>query len=344
MKTSGKPFLALVLLAGLPFARPAGVHHRSLRIHPGTSLAHTYSIIAIDPEHDEMGFAVQSHWFNVGSVVGWAEAGVGVVATQSLVDISYGPLGLELMRGGKPAPAALQALLTADEGRELRQVAMLDVEGRIAAHTGKRCIPEAGHIVGKRYSVQANLMEKPTVWPAMARAFETAGGDLADRMMAALEAAQKEGGDIRGRQSAAMKIVRIRPRGPAWKNVRLDLRVDDHPQPLRELRRLLTVHRGYDEMNAGDLALEKNDFQAAMEHYEKASRMLSGNLEPRFWQAVGLVQAHRVDEALRVFREVFARDRKWWVLLQRLPQTGLFPQDEELWKRLHQAFDANDPR
>jgi len=211
--------------------------------------AHTYSIIAIDPEANEMGVAVQSHWFSVGSVVTWAEPGVGVVATQSLVDVSYGPLGLELLRGGKTASEALQALLRVDEGREVRQVAILDARGNVAAHTGSRCIPEAGHQVSWNYAVQANLMLKATVWPAMARAFETTKGDLAERMMAALEAA--EGGDLRGRQSAAIKIVRVRPEGPWWQNIVMELRVEDHPEPLRELRRLITLHRAYAHMNAG---------------------------------------------------------------------------------------------
>lgn len=334
--------LSRIMVFGIPLGIlivPIGLHIQSVTGRTIVRPIHTYSIIAIDPDRNEMGFAVQSHWFNVGSVVGWAESGVGVVATQSLVDISYGPLGLALMRGGKSANAALQALLNTDDGRDVRQVAMLDTQGNIAAHTGKRCIPEAGHIIGEFFSVQANLMEKNSVWPAMAKAFQKTTGDLAKRMLAALEAAENEGGDIRGRQSAALKVVRIQPEGPSWRNILVDLRVDDHLQPLIELRRLLNVHRAYDEMNAGDLALEKNNFAEAMKHYKEGARLLPDNLEPRFWQAVGLVQAGHAEEALPIFSEIFQIDRKWWILLQRLPGVNLFPSDKNLWNKLHKMFD-----
>src|ERR1044071_1764313 len=165
---------------------------------------HTFSIVARDPSTGELGVAVQSHWFSVGPIVPWAEAGVGAVATQSFVDPSYGKNGLELMRAGKSAPDTLKELLAKDEGREVRQVAMIDAQGRVDAWTGKNYIQAAGHIVGKNFSVQANLMLNDKVWPAMARAFENTKGDLADRMLAALDAAQAAGGDIRGKQSAAI--------------------------------------------------------------------------------------------------------------------------------------------
>jgi uncharacterized Ntn-hydrolase superfamily protein len=165
--------------------------------HP-SRLAHTFSIVARDPQSGEMGVAVQSHWFSVGSVVTWAEAGVGAVATQSLVEISYGPLGLALMRAGKSPSEALAALLAADERRELRQVAMVDTQGRMATHTGARCIADAGHETGESFSVQANMMARPDVWPAMARAYREAEGDLAESLLTALEAGQAAGGDIRG--------------------------------------------------------------------------------------------------------------------------------------------------
>lgn len=298
----------------------------------------TYSIIAIDPEANEMGVAVQSHWFSVGSVVTWAEPGVGVVATQSLVDVSYGPLGLDLMRGGKTASEALQALLRADEGREVRQVAMLDVRGNVVAHTGSRCIPEAGHQVGPNYSVQANLMLRATVWPAMARAFETTKGDLAERLMAALEAAEAEGGDLRGRQSAAMKIVRVRPEGPWWRNVVMELRVEDHPAPLKELRRLIQLHRAYAHMNAGDAALEKNDMATAMREYAAAEALAPDNLEMRFWHAVGLIGVGRLDEALPILVPVLRKDARWMILLERLPKVGLLPPDPAILERVRAAL------
>jgi uncharacterized Ntn-hydrolase superfamily protein len=174
---------------------------------------HTYSIVARDPGTGEMGVAVQSHWFSVGSNVAWAEAGVGAIATQSFIDPAYGKKGLELMRSGKSAPEALAELLKADEGRDMRQVAMIDALGRLAAHTGKRCIAAAGQQTGKTYSAQANLMDRATVWPAMAQAFEAAKGDLIEKLLAALEAAEREGGDIRGKQSAAILIVKARERG-----------------------------------------------------------------------------------------------------------------------------------
>jgi uncharacterized Ntn-hydrolase superfamily protein len=194
---------------------------------------HTYSIVARDPATGEIGVAVQSHWFSVGAVVPWVEAEVGGVATQSIADPSYGKLSLDLMRAGKSAPQALSALLASDQGRELRQVAMIDAQGRVAAHTGELNIPAAGHQTGENYSVQANLMLNDRVWPAMADAFESAEGDLAERMMQALEAAQAVGGDIRGEQSAALVVVAGRNTGQPWSDRRFDLRVEDSSEPLR---------------------------------------------------------------------------------------------------------------
>lgn len=176
----------------------------------------TYSIVARDPATGELGVAVQSHWFGVGAIVPFAEAGVGAVATQSFVDPSYGPLGLELVRAGRTAPEALAGLLEADPHPDVRQVAMIDAAGNVAAHTGENAIIAAGHHTGENYSVQANLMGSETVWPAMVTAFEAARGDLAERMLAALEAAQAEGGDIRGRQSAALVVVSGEPTGRPW--------------------------------------------------------------------------------------------------------------------------------
>ncbi|MEK7799809.1 MAG: DUF1028 domain-containing protein, partial [Acidobacteriota bacterium] len=283
------------------------------------------------------GVAVQSHWFNVGSIVPWAEAGVGAVATQSFVDPSYGKLGLDLMRAGKSAPDALKALLAGDEGREVRQVAMIDAQGRVAAHTGSKDIQAAGQIVGKSYSVQANLMLDDTVWPAMSRAFEAAQGDLAGRMLAALDAAQAAGGDIRGRQSAALIVVTGKPTGRPWEDRLFDLRVDDSPEPLKELRRLVTLQRAYRHMNAGDLAVEKGDDDRALAEYSAAAKLVPDNAEMIYWWAVALVNMGRVDDALPLFRKVFAMDRNWATLTPRLPKSGLLPDDPKLIDRIVKA-------
>lgn len=295
---------------------------------------HTYSIVARDPQTGELGVAVQSHWFSVGSIVSWAEAGVGAVATQSFVDPSYGKLGLDLMRAGRSAPDALKALLAGDEGRDVRQVAMIDAQGRVAAHTGSKDIPEAGHIVGNNFSVQANLMLSDKVWPAMARAFENTKGDLAEKMMAALEAAEQAGGDIRGKQSAALIVVTGKPTGRAWADRVFDLRIDDHPEPLKELRRLLTLHRAYNHMNAGDLAVEKGDNERALKEYGAAARLASDNAEMVYWHAVALVNMKRVDEALPLFRRVFRMDKNWATLTPRLAKVGLLPNDAKLIERI----------
>jgi uncharacterized Ntn-hydrolase superfamily protein len=295
---------------------------------------HTFSIVARDEETGELGVAVQSHWFSVGSIVPWAEAGVGTVATQSFVDPSYGKLGLDLMRAGRSAPDALKALLAGDEGRDVRQVAMIDARGRVDAWTGGKDIQAAGHFVGKNYSVQANLMMNDRVWPAMSRAFETTKGDLAERMLAALDAAQGAGGDIRGRQSAALIVVTGKPTGKAWADRVFDLRIDDSPEPLKELRRLVTLHRAYNHMNAGDLAVEKKDNEGALREYGAAEKLVPDNAEMIYWHAVALVNMNRVEEALPLFRKVFAMDKNWATLTPRLPKAGLMPDDAKLIERI----------
>lgn len=296
----------------------------------------TYSIVARDPATGEMGVAVQSHWFSVGSNVTWAEAGVGAIATQSFIDPAYGKRGLELMRAGKSAPEALAELLAADEGRDVRQVAMIDSQGRIAAHTGKKCIIAAGHQTGKTFSAQANLMDRATVWPAMARAFDAAKGDLTDKLMAALEAGEREGGDIRGKQSAAILIVKAKSTGRPWPgaDVVVDLRVDDHAAPLEEMKRLVRVHRAYVHMNNGDLCAEKKDWDCASREYSAAEKILPEQMETVFWHAVTLVTGGRVEEALPMFKKVFAREPKWAELVERLPHSELLPNDPALIKRI----------
>jgi uncharacterized Ntn-hydrolase superfamily protein len=295
---------------------------------------HTFSIVARDPETGELGVAVQSHWFSVGSIVPWAEAGVGAVATQSFVDPAYGRLGLEMMRTGKSAPDALKGLLAGDDGRDVRQVAMIDAQGRVDAWTGKNDIQAAGHVVGKSFSVQANLMLNDKVWPAMAQAFENTKGDLADRMMAALDAAQSVGGDIRGRQSAAIIVVTGKPTGQPWKDRTFDLRVDDSAEPLKDLRRLITLQRAYNHMNAGDLAVEKKDNEGALREYGAAERLVPDNAEMVYWHAVALVNMGRVDESLPLFKRVFAMDHNWATLTPRLPKSGLLPDDPKVIERI----------
>jgi len=292
------------------------------------SRMHTFSIVARDPKTGEMGVAVQSHWFSVGVSVPWAEAGVGAVATQSFVNPSYGPKGLDLMRSGKSAPESLKELIAADSGEAVRQVAMVDAEGRVAVHTGKRCVECAGHKTGDGYSVQANLMLNDKVPAAMAEAFEEARGDLAERMMMALEAAQEVGGDIRGKQSAAMIVVKATSSGKPWEDRVVDLRVDDHPEPLKELRRLLKLARAYDHMNAGDAAMEKNDVARAVEEYNAAVKLAGDNLEIAFWSALTMVVKGKVDQAVPIFRKVFAADKNWVEVLKRLPRAGLIPDND----------------
>ncbi|HMJ26359.1 MAG TPA: DUF1028 domain-containing protein [Pyrinomonadaceae bacterium] len=303
---------------------------------------HTFSIVARDPKTGELGVAVQSHWFSVGSVVPWAEAGVGAIATQSFVDASYGPLGLSLMRAGRSAPEALKGLLAADEGRDVRQVAMIDAQGRVDAWTGKSDIQAAGHHVGSNYSVQANLMLNDKVWPAMAAAFESTKGDLAERMLAALDAAQAAGGDIRGKQSAALIVVSGKPTGQAWKDRVFDLRVDDSEAPLKELRRLVTLQRAYNHMNAGDLATEHNDNEGALREYSAAEKIASTTTgvpqsryaEMIYWHAVALVNMKRVDESLPLFVRAFDMEPGWRELTPRLPHAGLLPDDAKLIEKI----------
>jgi len=291
---------------------------------------HTYSIVAFDEETGELGVAVQSHWFSVGFLVPWAKAGVGAVATQSFVKVDYGPEGLNRMEHGQSAEEALTSLLEEDNGKAVRQVAMIDVKGSVAAHTGTKCIYAAGHQIGKNYSVQANLMEKETVWPSMANAFERSNGDLAEKMMAALEAAEAEGGDIRGKQSAAMLIVSGNPTGIPWKDVVMDIRVDDHAEPLKELKRLIRVHRAYQHANKGDHYLELEEIEKALVEYEKASEFYPENPELPYWSAVTLASKGNLDQALPIFREVFQKEPRLRILTPRLVNSGLLPNDPAL--------------
>ncbi len=326
--------LALAALAAA--AQPAAAPPATAPETPRRPV-HTFSIVARDPVTGDLGVAVQSHWFSVGSSVTWAEAGVGAVATQSFVDPAYGPLGLELMRAGKSAPEALAGLLAADPEREVRQVGMVDAKGRVAAHTGKKDIQAAGHHVGAGYAVQANLMANDKVWPAMSKAFEAAQGDLAERMLVALEAAQAVGGDIRGQQSAALIVVPGTPSGRPWADRIFDLRVEDHPRPLEELRRLLHVARAYRHMNAGDLAVERKDMAGAEREYGAAMKLMPDSAEVVFWYAAALAMAGEVDRSLPLFARAYALDPAWRTLVPRLPASGLLPADPSVISRIEKA-------
>ena len=289
-----------------------------------SGLAHTFSIVARDPVTGEMAVGVQSHWFSVGTAVPWGEAGVGVVATQSFVNKSYGFKGLQLMKNGKTAPQALKELLLLDEGRELRQVAMIDTNGNVDSYTGKNCIDYAGNIVGKNYSVQSNMMLTNKVCIAMARAFErSAGKPLAERVLLALQAAQAVGGDIRGKQSAAILVVAGHSTGQPWNERLIDLRVDDNDLPLVELDRLLRLYRAYEHMDKGDLATEKNNMQLAMEEYGMAMKMFPKNLEMQYWTAITLANNKRVKEATALLQKIYKQDGNWRELTKRLPKVGL---------------------
>jgi uncharacterized Ntn-hydrolase superfamily protein len=295
---------------------------------------HTFSIVARDSETGQLGVAVQSHWFSVGSIVSWAAPGVGAVATQSLVDPAYGPQGLYLMRQGRTPEQALNALRTADPHPEGRQVAMVDAQGRVAAYTGDRAIREFCHITGDGYSVQANLMGPSTICTAMSRAYDAAEGDLAARLMAALHAAQAEGGDIRGQQSAALLVVSGDASLPEWGGRIFDLRVEDHRRPLQEMDRLLALARAYNEMNAGDEAMTRDAVAEARDHYSAAMRLAPDNHEMVFWTAATLAGAGDVEASLPLFRRAFRMHPPWRELVQRLPAAGLMPDDPALTARI----------
>jgi len=295
---------------------------------------HTYSIVAVDREAGEIGVAVQSHWFSVGSTVPWAEAGVGAIATQSFVNLSFGPRGLELLRKGRSPQRVVEELLRSDPAGQMRQLAVIDRHGTAAAHTGRRCVPEAGHVLGENFSVQANLMASAEVWPAMARSFQRSSGPLAERLVETLRAAQACGGDLRGTQSAAIVVVRVEPTGLIWKDRLIDLRVEDHRDPLGELSRLLRVFRAYEHMNRGDEALEAEDGPGALREYGEARRLYPDSQEIRFWSAVSLVNAGELEQALPVFGELFGAHPNWETLLERIYGLGLLRTDRNGYERI----------
>lgn len=292
--------------------------------------AHTFSIVAIDPESGDMGIAVQSHWFSVGNTVAWAEAGLGVIATQAVVNLDFGPNGLALLKTGLSADQVLDSLWKSDPGREMRQVAVLDANGKMAVNTGKACVGEAGHKKGKNYSVQANTVESPQIWEAMGAAFERTSGALADKMIAALEVAQTMGGDIRGKQSASLLIVTGTATGKPWLDRKVDLRVDDYHTPVTELKRLYKVQKAYNSMNMGFHFLNKNDLNAAGYHFNQAQKLYPENQEIMFWYAVELANKGAIDQALPIFKKIFDKEEIWKTkMLPRIVKAGVLTVNEE---------------
>ena len=286
--------------------------------------AHTYSIVAKDANTGEMAVGVQSHWFSVGTLVSWGKSGVGVVATQSFVNPSYGPNGIELMENGVSAEEALKQLTDQDEGRDFRQAAMLDVNGSVNAFTGEKCIESAGHFVGENFSVQANMMLNDKVIPAMKKAFQDNSNlPLAERIIKVFEAAESVGGDIRGKQSAALIVVGAEKTSNVWEDKKIDLRVDDSSNPIKEIKRLLKVHRAYEHMNRGDLAIEENDMEKALSEYGKAQVLFPENHEMSFWKAIALLNNGKKDAARPILKKVFKENSNWKKLIYRLPKSGL---------------------
>jgi uncharacterized Ntn-hydrolase superfamily protein len=282
----------------------------------------TYSIVARDPITGDLGVAVQSHWFAAGRLVPWAESGVGAVATQAMVEVGYGPRGLRLIREGRTAEAALLELLDEDGDAATRQVAMLDTQGSVAVHTGSSCIREAGHRTGDDYSVQANMMARDTVWDAMAGAYEASAGDLAYRLLDALDAAEAEGGDVRGRQAAGILIVRAEPGERPWEDTLLDLRVDDHPAPLEELRRLVDLSTTYDRLDEAERLELAGDADGAFRQQLAALEAHPESAEVAFWTAISMAGAGRLDDARRTIRVALDEHDGWSALLDTLVRDG----------------------
>ena len=321
-----KKFLFFLILFGMGFT---SLHAQEPKIVKDP-FAHTYSIVARDSITGEMAVGVQSHWFSVGSLVSWGESGVGVVATQSFVNPAYGPKGLELMDKGKSATAALKLLIAEDEGRAYRQVAFLDNKGNTSAFTGENCVESAMHHAAENFSVQANMMLNDDVIPAMKKAFkEHEKLPLAERVVKVLQAAEAAGGDIRGRQSAALIVVGPEKVENPWEDKKIDLRVDDHTEPLEELERLLKVARAYEFMNKGDVAMEEEKVDEALKQYSRAEELFPENLEMRYWKAIALANSGRLKESLPIFKAIFKEDDNWRTMTTRLPASGLLNISEE---------------
>ena len=278
----------------------------------------TYSIVARDPRTGELGVAVQSHWFAAGGTVPWAEAGVGAVATQAFLEMSYGPRGLDLLRAGATAQQTLDRLTADDADADVRQVGIVDANGNVATHTGARTIPAAGHAVGEAFTCQANMMWQDTVWGAMATAYTASEGDLATRLLAALDAAEGERGDIRGRQAAGILIVGPERLGEPWRGVRMHLHADDHGDPNDELRRLIDVHRAYEHLERSEELELQHDAEGVRREREAALAAGPDLLEVKYWAAIGMASEGHYDEAEALMASVDEAGPGWRELLRRL--------------------------
>jgi uncharacterized Ntn-hydrolase superfamily protein len=289
-----------------------------------SSFAHTFSAVGRDEVTGEIAVAVQSHWFSVGTVVSWGEAGVGVIATQSFVNKSFGIKGIQLLKQGLSPREVVDSLLSTDAGKEVRQLAVLDIKGRVATHTGKNCIDYAGHLNGENFSVQANMMLNDKVWPAMSSAWKSNSKlPIAERMIEVLKAGQSAGGDIRGEQSAVLLVFAPTASDKPWDDKLIDLRVDDNNEPIKEIERLLKVHRAFDHMNKGDYYSEINDMVKAMEEYNAAMKMFPQNLEMKYWTAITLANNKKVKEASAMLQAIYKKDPNWRELTKRLPRVNL---------------------
>jgi uncharacterized Ntn-hydrolase superfamily protein len=292
--------------------------------HDKSPFAHTFSILAYDSVSGDMAVAVQSHWFSVGTTVAWGEAGVGVIATQAVTNIEFGPRGLYLLKSGMSPQQVLDTLLKSDPEREIRQVAILDKHGNTAVYTGKNCVSEAGFYKGRFFSTQANMVKDRNVWKEMAKAFETGQGSFEEKIVSALDAGQSVGGDIRGKQSACLLVVKATPTGKSWIDRKVDLRVDDNEAPIKELSRLVKIHNAYSKMNLGYYALAKGNLNEADAYINTAQGLYPENRELSFWYAVELCNIGEIDRALPIFRQTFQTDPNWKnIILPRITQAGV---------------------
>lgn len=287
----------------------------------------TFSIVARDPDSGALGVAVHSHAFSVGSIVPWVEAGVGAVATQSLPLLEAGPRGLALLGEGATAREVLDTLAGEDDAFASRQIGVVGADGSSASHTGEGCIPVAAHHVGEELAVQGNILATEDVVPAMVQAFTGGTGDLQDRLLAALDAAQVAGGDLRGQQSAALVTVAGARSAPVSQQQRTQLHVDDHPTPLTELRRLLVLRRAYDRLEEADELVAAGQLTAAVSAYGEAVDLAPNVPELQFWAAVSMFSAGVEDDARARFRELVDLEPHWYDVLDRLAASSLFPDD-----------------
>ncbi len=280
----------------------------------------TYSIVARDPVSGAIGAAAFTGSPFVGGKVLWSKPGVGAVATQGRTRSAYGPAGLELLQDGRDPRNALKELLDSDPHREERQIALLDRRGNIAVHTGSITIREAGHLERDGFGVQANMMANPNVWEYSAQAYERAEGSLAEGLMAAMEEVHQRGGDLRGAQSCAMRVVSGNAASSMSHGVVLDLRVDAHPQPLQEMRRLLKKHKAFEAANKAAQMAGNGDIEGAFDEYQRAVSLDPEELQLRIWGWVPLIladQSGKLDRVASLLKPMFRADEKWVRLVER---------------------------